>query len=300
MNRAAFALSLIGLLFSVSCQKKDNNRSSISTFPSGNASILNSSLSYGDTIFYTSGINTNRLIYPVTRPLQPGSFTASLPGLDLDPVSGRINVSRSETGLRYEVYFVSGTAIIDSTSVTLSGVDYQDNIYNISSSESQDILAVPIYNMSPDLPLPCDTAPAEIAACVFDETDLNGDGIRDISGATRAKLVIDKKTGIINLKESFVSGLFGSTPVNGRRKDVSIYYRLNDGSSRTLNRITIRLVYYQSRAMIPESMVMEINSRNERYLQIGDSETAISELLSYSYTTLKPKRPPLIVIVSGL
>ena len=93
--------------------------------------------------------------------------------------------------------------------------------------------------------------------------------------------------------------------MNGRKKDVSIYYGLSDGATRTLKRITVRLVYYQSKAMIPESMTLEINSRNQRYqtnaitANGGSGSNSLTSLIYYTTTTLKPKRPPLIVIVSG-
>ena len=88
-------------------------------------------------------------------------------------------------------------------------------------------------------------------------------------------------------------------PVNGKRKDVTFFYRLNDGSNRVLNKITLRLVYYQSKALIPESMSLEINSRNDRYQVLGTTTTETGLLTYYTTTYYKPKRPPLIVIVSS-
>ena len=80
-----------------------------------------------------------------------------------------------------------------------------------------------------------------------------------------------------------------------------IYYRLGDSNTRMLKKITVRLIYFQSRALIPESMQLEIASRNQRYLlEPGSASSSgddyFASLLYYSST---PKRPPLIVIVSG-
>ena len=150
---------------------------------------------------------------------------------------------------------------------------------------------MPIYNMAISMGVPDSSE--------FDETYINADTIEDVPGAVRNKLMVNKKDGTINLKESFEAGVFGVAPVNGKRKDVTFFYRLNDGSNRVLNKITLRLVYYQSKALIPESMSLEINSRNDRYQVLGTTTTETGLLTYYTTTYYKPKRPPLIVIVSS-
>jgi hypothetical protein len=313
MSRAGIAILFVTFLCVLACQK-NNISTSESAFIASNDTLITDTLindtsvfdtlSYGDTIFSASIIGNERRIYPVIRPGKPGYFMASLPGLDIDSITGRINISRSESGLRYEVFYVSqAKTIIASTSITITGVDYQDRIYDLNSASPEQQFAVPIYNMSPGLPLPCASG---ISDCKFDETDLNGDLIPDIIGARNSKLVIDTASGVIDLKKTLDAGIFGAPPLgnpaalNGRKKDVTIYYRLKDGNTRSLKKITIRLVYYQSRALIPESMQLEINNRNQRYvLQPGSSASSGDDLLALAYYYSTPKRPPLIVIVSS-
>ena len=298
MGRAGIAICIISSVIVFACQKKDTaSRGEVSSTSLNNVTLSNT-LSYGDSLFYTSVTGAEKIVFPVSKPSETGYFASSLPGLHLDSATGRINISRSESGLRYIVYYLSTqNQLIASATVTISGIDYQDRIYDISSNESGNQVAVPIYNMTPGLGLPCTNLSGQV--CIFDETDFNNDGIEDIPGANRNKLAVDVNNGSINLKESFMAGVFGPFLFNGKRKDVTIYYRLDDGSNMALNKITIRLVYFRSRAFIPESMSLEINSRNERYQQITSASTAFGTLLYYT-TTTKPKRPPLIVIVSGL
>lgn len=316
MSRAGTAIILVFFLCILACQKS-NVSSSKSAFTSSNDVLLTDSpatvLSYGDTIFSASVVGNEKKIIPISKPSQPGYFAVNLPGLDLDSASGRINISKSESGLKYRVYYLSYANLpVDSTTIIISGIDYQDKIYNVGSDASEDKIAMPIFDMSPGLPLPC--ASANGTGCKFDETDLNGDNAPDVIGANNSKLIIDTATGAIDLKKSLDAGVFGSiaqsnpTAMNGRKKDVSIYYWLGDGLTRSLKKITIRLVYYQSKAMVPESMTLEIDSRNQRYQTnalsansgSGSGSSSLSSLQYYTTTTLKPKRPPLIVIVSSL
>lgn len=311
MSRAGIAFLFVTFLCVLACQK-NNISTSESAFIASNDTLIADTLisdtsafdtlSYGDTVFSASVIGNEKRIYPVIRPGKPGYFMASLPGLDIDSITGRINISKSESGLRYEVFYVSpAKTIIASTSFLIAGIDYQDRIYDLNSGSPEQQFAIPIYNLSPDLPFPCLNG---TNGCKFDETDLNGDSLTDVVGARNSKLAIDTASGIIDLKKTLDAGIFGTPPLgnptalNGRKKDVTIYYRLTDGNTRTLKKITVRLVYYQSRAMIPESMQLEINSRNQRYMQPGSSASSGGDLLKLAYYST-PKRPPLIVIVSS-
>ena len=200
MMRAGFAICSTVLLFLIACQKKDSTLSEASSVASLNDATLPSTLSYGDSIFYTALTGTSKVIFPLSKPADSGFFASNLPGIELDSASGRINVSRSETGLRYKVYYVSLLSYqpIDSTSITISGIDYKDGVYDISSS---DTTAFPIYNMVTEASIPENSE--------FDETDLNNDNIEDIPGANRNKLMVNTHDGTINLKESFLKGVFG-------------------------------------------------------------------------------------------
>src|SRR5690349_3770681 len=114
MSRAGIAFGLLAFLFILACQKSDLS-TSVSTVFSSNDTLLNDTLlndtllidspsirlSYGDSIFSASVTGNEKRVFPVSKPGQPGFFAANLPGLDLDSITGRINLSKSESGLRY-------------------------------------------------------------------------------------------------------------------------------------------------------------------------------------------------------
>src|SRR5688500_8863308 len=124
MKRAAFAIGAIAVLFAFSCQKKDSTLSEASSIASLNDITLSGPLSYGDSIVYTTLIRPGKIIFPLSKPADSGFFASNLPGIQLDSASGRINISRSESGLRYKIYYVSllNYQPIDSTSITISGI----------------------------------------------------------------------------------------------------------------------------------------------------------------------------------
>jgi hypothetical protein len=273
-------------------------------------------LSYGDTIFYLKNQPGNYTILPTSKPTATGYFKAAPWGLALDSATGLINVTQSETGLRYKVFYLSPTGQrLDSVKIVISGVDYKDAIYEIASTPNAYDTAFPIYNARPEISLPCsEDDDDEEYSCTFDETDLNGDGNDDIAGVIQDKLLINKKIGTIDLEASYHAGVFGPSPVNGTSKDFLFYYRLNDASSRALNKITVRLYYFNSRSAIPQALLDTINYRaelaafvNKRNAGSGVvtpgrpmSERGVAMIgrLSISEMLEGSKRPPIIVIVA--
>ena len=188
----------------------------------------------------------------------------------------------------------TGTVIIDSipTFDSIPGIEYLDRIYTIADSIDSDRYATPYYDANAT---PCLlNAVGSTGTCIFDETDLDGDGKSDYPGINKNKLVVSTESGVIDLLSSYQQGIFGLAPRNGQKKDFTFYYRLNDGSKKQLKKITVRLLYYQTTADIPDVINKEIKKRREEY--------ATASLLSATTTsisiTYKPKRPPLIVIVS--
>src|SRR5215218_6294435 len=61
------------------------------------------SLSYGDSIIYLKGSGSDYTVSPVTP--MAGEYDAFPEGIELDDKTGAINVSKSETGLRYRITF---------------------------------------------------------------------------------------------------------------------------------------------------------------------------------------------------
>lgn len=294
-------------------QNEVNSQNSLST--------SNVRLSYGDSLFFLKNTTSNYIIQPISKPTATGYFKAIPKGLSLDSISGKININQSERGIRFKVYYVSpNTTLLDSVKLVISGIDYRDAIYEIAATPNAYDTAFPIYNAIPSLQLPCgdddDDDDDDDNGCVFDETDLNNDGNDDIPGVIQDKLLVDIKKGTIDAEASLHAGVFGSSnPVNGKSVDFTFYYRLNDASNRALNKITVRLYHYKKRSDIPQALMDTLAERNNiatavnsrgsnqlvtngmrRTIDHNNSNTDfISYRLEYSF---KPKRPPIIIIVS--
>lgn len=293
----------------VSCQKEP---APTDPPPANRNTTTKPRLSYGDSLFFMRNQPGSYLIMPVSRPDTPGYFKSAPSGLVLDSVTGRINISQSETGTRFKVYYLSPTRqVLDSVKLVISGIDYRDSIYEIASTENVYDTAFPIYNARPELRLPCsdDDDDDDDSGCVFDETDIDGDGNDDIAGVIQDKLLVDKKKGTIDAEASFHAGVFGpGNPANGANRDFTFYYRLTDQSNRALNRITVRLYHFKKRSDIPQWLLNELNQRrqlaamvNSRMAGVTAMATARTENTAYYYdyqTLYRPKRPPLIIIVS--
>jgi hypothetical protein len=326
MNRVyLIRLMLLAGIILVGCQKDINEPTDDAIQLNNNAGSSGQGprLSYGDTLFFLKNLPGSYSVLPVSRPSSPGYFKAIPLGLALDSVTGRINVTQSETGLRYKIYYVSGTgAVMDSVRLVISGIDYKDAIYEIAATPNAYDTAFPIYNARPEIPLPCGDDDEDDDGdlddddntCVFDETDLDADGNDDIPGVIQDKLLVDIKKGTIDVEASFHAGIFGSSnPANGLSKDFTFYYRLQDASNRALNRITVRVYHYKKRSDIPQALLDTLNLRNNISYAVnnransGSSDNYISQANSseqfFEYSTrlelaTKPKRPPIIIIVS--
>ncbi len=312
------------LLITAGCKKdiaqlEQTNETPSTPLASSSNSLLNPNLSYGDTLFFLQNQSGNYTVLPVSVPNSAGRFKSIPYGLSLDSTTGRINVTQSETGMRYKVYYVSTSGVaLDSVKIVISGIDYKDAIYEIAATPNAYDTAFPIYNARPNLLLPCgdddedddgDTDDDD-NACVFDETDLNDDGNDDIPGVIQDKLLIDIKKGTIDAEASFHAGVFGSSnPANGVVKDFTFYYRLQDASNRALNKLTVRLYHYKKRSDIPQALLDTISTRNNIATAVnsrisnsnlvnGNGPNSILERAYFSEYALKAKRPPIIIVVS--
>jgi hypothetical protein len=322
------SLVLLSLFIIIGCQKDfselENNNNpladdEVASTSSSSSSSSTPRLSYGDTLFYLRNQAGNYIIPAVSRPNVAGRFKAMPKGLALDTITGNINVTQSETGIRYKVYYVSPTGTsLDSVKLVISGIDYKDAIYEIAATPNAYDTAFPIYNARQGIPLPCGDDDEDDDGdlddddntCVFDETDLNDDGNDDIPGVIQDKLLVDIKKGTIDVEASFHAGIFGSSnPPNGISKDFTFYYRLQDASNRALNKITVRVYHYKKRADIPQALLDTINIRNNISAAVNsrlsnnvtNSNTSFTGQLYSSrlaeYAT-KAKRPPIIIVVS--
>lgn len=238
---------------------------------------------YGDSIVYIKPKNGGDFFAnPVNNIGVDGTYFSWPEGLRLNKNTGIINLSQSETGVRYNVAFVKkGTTDTCVSKLIVGGLTYLDGIYDLSQS---DTLAMPVFNANPFGASVCD---------VSDDTDYpdnNGNGNNkcvfddDLPGqrANDQKLRVRTKSGIINLKKSMEDGLFGTNPKNGASKTVQIRYRLNDGSQKAGQNISVQVVYYDTPSDIPNAMQKEIDGKR-------------NNMFNYKIIKGKP-RPPLIII----
>jgi hypothetical protein len=307
-------VSALLMLTFVACQKTVDDETNNPSTPA--LAVNTTRLSYGDTVFFLRATAGANLVSPVTKPTGNGYFLSIPKGLSLDSATGRINLALSETGIRYKIYYVpqNSTQATDSVRLVISGVDYEDKVYTMNTTPNRYDTAFPIYNAIPGLALPCqEDDDDDNDGCYFDETDLNNDGNDDIAGVIQSKLLVDRSLGTLDLEASFEAGIFGgSNPANGTEGSFTMYYRLNDASNRALNKITVRIIYYERRSNIPRSLLNEIERRNNsrvlgrtiitpgmverNQLNVG-SLTSVDVIRS---TYSREKRPPMIILTKSL
>ncbi|MFL5811563.1 MAG: hypothetical protein ACJ749_18715 [Flavisolibacter sp.] len=228
-------------------------------------------LTYNQPVFYLKNQSDDYIVKPVNQPVD-GSFTSFPKGLELDPKTGAINVSQSESGMRYKITFTPTTGSSVSTHVVISGINFPDRFYFLSNNDST---AFPVYNADPLNKLPSGN---------FDEGN----------EANNSGCAMKTTDGQINLKESIRRGLFGTVPENDTRKGFDIKYRLNDNSGNSLNRIKVLLYYYNSMNDVPEDLKATMSEHLAMTLQ-PDNTPMGNTLISAAAP--KP-RPPCIVIIA--
>jgi hypothetical protein len=279
------------LLVFVACNKAnhsttDETEPSITeanTFTTNTTTTCPNAPNYGDSIIYLQPVNGQYTVSPLNNTTLQGTWLSWPEGLDLNKNNGVINVSKSETGVRYNIAFVKkNTTDTCISQLIIGGMTYMDKIYVLSNN---DTLAYPIFNANPYGTSICDNSndsdyPDSNAngnnKCVFDD-DLPG------SKANDQKLRVRTKSGVINLKKSMADGLFGPNVKNGESKKIKIDYRLNDASNKAKQKITVQVVYYDKVSSIPPSLQQEVADKS-------------ASMDSYQIVNGKP-RPPYLVIV---
>lgn len=236
----------------------------------------NYNLSYGDSIIYLRPQADDYIVYPTER--REGTYTGFPEGIEIDDNTGAINVSDSETGLRYRITHTAPDGKITNTLVVLSGINFTDKFYRLSQ---HDTIAFPVYNASPDRPLP-------VNGSIFDEG-----GLANSSGC-------DVKTfnGQINLAQTVRNGIFGSNPSNDERRDIDIVYRLNDGSGKAVNKLRVRLYYYTSMATVAPDLLQTLLDREEMGVFLRNGQLNLPTTLETARTLREARpRPPCVIIV---
>lgn len=278
MKSLTLLVSLV--LFLTGCSK--NNNSGLNNGPGSGADTLNT-LSYGDSIFYVKTGGEDQLIFPKGN--LSGTFFAFPDGIEINPITGAINVDKSETGLRYRISFVAqGSSDTLSTVVLLSGINYLDKIYYLDENDTS---AVPVYNAGSNNTLPVDNS-------VFDE----GDGCKNLG------VVVHPQNGTINLAQTIRNGVLGDTPKNGSQKEVELLYRVNDASKKALNRLKVKFYYFDTPGDIDQDLVQLMSDRKGMFigitpppfLEYNPSPAGLTVSSNSILGTAKP-RPPCIFVV---
>jgi len=301
--RVTFLLLMANTLFVISsCNKDESVINEIPYFPYIATYNCPNAPSYGDSVLCGMVIgNKDYKVLPLNNP-GTGIYYSWPVGLIIDKNTGEINVSQSESGVRYTVGFVNAESHDTClTNVIVSGINYVDSVYVLANN---DTLARPYLNGNTQLKASCTgndwddtdypTKGRGNDKCEFDddEDDDNGDGLWDepLPGqrANDQKVRVRTTTGIINLKKTLADGAFGDDPENGDSKDVTIYYRLKDCSQKALRKIKVRLIYYDRKSDVPVTLLNEIRKKRQDVIEE-------KPLISYQ----RP-RPPLIVITREL
>ncbi len=230
---------------------------------------------YGDSIIFPQPTGGSDYVVSPNNNPGTGKYYSWPVGLAIDSITGVIDLTKSQTGLRYDVGFVkSGTSDTCINQLIVGGADYMDSVYVIDNGSTT---ALPYYDANPLLASPC----ASGNGCTFDVT----------GSAAAKKVIVDKNTGVIDLQKTLtgsglLGGAFGPLPLNGMNTTATIYYRLNDASNLALQRIDVEVMYYGSKSQVPPGLLNSLTS-------------VLGNILSghlISTTSINP-RPPLIIIV---
>lgn len=309
--RSVFAPVLLLLIVALfSCEKQIGDSvdpgEALSGLRASGSSACNS-FRYSDTIFYLREQSTDYIVSPQTN--QSGTYGAYPGGMAINATNGKINVTKSETGLKYRVWFVkSGSSDTCSRYVTISGINYASKVYRLSQN---DTLVRPFYNAVRTRSTPCndndddddddnddDDDDNDNNECEYDDDrdDDDGDGLGDEPPSGYQVSVqgvdINKLLGSINLKKTVANGAFGATPTNGATKSLRIYYRLHDASRRALNYIDITLHFYRKASDVPTALLNQISGKQGATLRRAATETPANRTNS----ELTRPRPPDIVV----
>ncbi len=234
-------------------------------------------LSYGDSIFYLRNTASN-IVSPIPMN-RAGKFIGFPKGIELDSITGKIDLTESETGLRYKIMFVpSGTTDTISTKIVLAGINFYDGIYRLSQGDS---IAMPIYN----------------AKGVPYTPGLFGTGTNnsfdDGNGCNNQGCAVSLTNGRINLAKSLRDGAISST--HDSQKEFTYYYKMDDASGRALNKLKVKLYYYANQASIPQYLWDIINIDHAGTILRGTQGRSNGPETTQAIA--KP-RPPCIIIIA--
>jgi hypothetical protein len=230
---------------------------------------------YGDSIVYPQPNSSGDFyVYPQNNQGIQGTYLSWPAGLQMDPKTGSIDLTGSETGQRYSVAFVkAGGSDTCMSQLIVAGASYMDSVYVLSQS---DTTAVPYFNANPATPSPCTSGQGQGGpGCVFDYNNF----------AHNQGIEIDQNTGYIDLQKTMAKSPFGLLPLNGTTVLTTIYYKLNDNSNNAPQKIQLKMVYYNHKSDIPPGLLTSI------------TDNLLNTLGNLLLSKGPSPRPPLIIIV---
>ncbi len=233
-------------------------------------------LDYGDSILYLRPSAGDYIVKPVTQ--RPGIYSGFPDGIEIDETTGAINISKSETGLRYRITHTAGDGTVTTSKVVLSGITFTDHYYRLSAGDS---VAMPVYNAHPARILP-------LTGSAFDEGHTANTGGCDVK----------TNNGQINLAQTVRNGVFGSTPQNDVRRDFDIDYRLNDASGKSKNTLRVRLYYYETMSDVPPDLLQTLQDREELGVFLRNGTSPTPGITERNQKEARP-RPPCIIIIAN-
>ncbi|HXB95941.1 MAG TPA: hypothetical protein VNU70_12315 [Puia sp.] len=232
---------------------------------------------YGDTLLYPQPASSgDDVLAPVNSP-GTGKYFAWPAGMVIDQNTGAIDLTQSQTGMKYAIGFVrTGTTDTCLNFVTLGGASYVDSIYVVNSGG---VKAVPYFNGNPFTASEC-VGSGPGSGCAFDVT----------GSAAALNVVVSNSSGEIALQNTLNggsggNGVFGPNPFNGQTVTVPIYYQLRQGSNNAMQQIDVELMYFDSKADMNMALLSTLSGRSANLYDGG--------LIS---TSAMP-RPPLIILV---
>lgn len=242
-------------------------------------------IAYQDSIVYLVPVKGDLKVAPlVTR---KGEYGAYPDGMEIDHNTGVINVTKSETGIKYQVFFVPEKTVDTCfTYLTLTGIDYQSLILGLDKNEN---LSLPYYFTDK-----YDLFPEKLRNTEFDDGDDDdnlGDEPLPNSEVRPQGVEINKESGRIRWDESLRNGAFGTNPKSGDHRKFKIYYRLDDGSKKALNKIEIEVYYYDKKSAVPADLIQKVKENQDFYKQNFNNKGG-----RMMFFRRKP-RPPQIVLV---
>lgn len=235
-------------------------------------------LSYGSSILYLKNQSSDYIVYPTQS--RTGTYTAFPEGIEIDDNTGAINVTKSETGLKYRITYTGSNGDTSSTIVLLSGIQFADKFYHLSQNDS---LALPIYNGDPANTLP-------LSGSSFDDNNLANSG----------GCAIKTTNGQINLAQTVRNGIFGATPQNDAKKEFDIEYKLNDQSGKATNKIRVKLYYYKTMGDVAPDLLETLNDRQQQGVFLGMNNTNFGNgttARTAGVSAIAKPRPPCVIII---